>query len=216
MVGNNEEERSWADIGQIPTDPADVSRVYDAFAGNYEETVTRWRYEGPQEVARFFERFVPKIGAVLDAGCGTGLSGLALHKAGYGEIYGLDVSAQSVVKARETGAYQRVLVHDLNERFPFGDDEFVGLGCAGVLSYFVDLLPVLREFCRVVRPGQYIIFTHRQDLYRHHNHAEQFAQLEAERVWERVFLSPPMPYMPGHADYGDDIRVHYFVYRVML
>lgn len=214
MTDNDEQDRSWADIDQIPTDPDTVGRDYDAFAEEYEETVTRWRYEGPAEIRRYFERFVPKQGAVLDAGCGTGLSGLALHQAGYPEIYGLDVSPQSVEKAQATGAYMEALVHDLNQRFPFEDDTFVGLACAGVLSYFVDLLPVMREFCRVTRPGHHIIFTHRQDLYRHHDHADQFAQLEAEHVWERIFLSPPMPYMPGHADYGDKIRVHYFVYRV--
>ena len=42
---------------------------------------------------------------ILDIGCGTGLSGLALRQAGYKRIDGCDLSLEMLTKAKATRAY---------------------------------------------------------------------------------------------------------------
>ena len=51
---------------------------------------------------------VPPDGHVLDAGCGTGLSGKALHAAGFRRLTGIDISQASLDVAAQAGVYERL------------------------------------------------------------------------------------------------------------
>ena len=43
---------------------------------------------------------------------------------------------------------------------------------------------------------------------------QKLAELETLGLWRRVFGTEPMPYLPNHPEYGDKIKVQYFVYEV--
>lgn len=51
-------------------------------------------------------RFGDRSSKVLDAGCGTGLVGVALRGAGYTELHGIDISPEMIERARERGIYR--------------------------------------------------------------------------------------------------------------
>jgi betaine-homocysteine S-methyltransferase len=77
--------------------PDAIARTYDELAPTYEGLVRQAGYVLPQVMARrlrsvFDARGLSAADAVIDAGCGNGLSGLALRDAGFTRIYGLDVS----------------------------------------------------------------------------------------------------------------------------
>ena len=59
-----------------------------------------------------------------------------------------------------------------------------------------------------------MVFTQRDDIMRKKNYGELLDAIEKDGTWELAHKSEPMPYLPNHPEYGDDIKIHYFVYRV--
>ena len=199
------------------TDSATVEHAYDMFAetGSYDETFDEWGYVGPDTAAAILKNFVPRQSRILDAACGSGLTGTALRNLGYGNIEGIDISAKLLELADRTGAYDRVQRVDMQTfPLPFEDGEFDAVNFIGALTYF-ETNEILRELCRIVRPGGYVVFSQRDDIMRDQNYEEQLEELERDGLWARTFGTEPMPYLPHHPDYGTNIEVRYFVYEVM-
>ena len=212
-------------IGETPeiwgkdytTDSSTVERDYDTFAetGNYDETFDDWGYVGPATAAAILQNYVPKESRILDAACGSGLTGTALKNLGYAHIEGIDISGQLLAIAEGTGAYTRVERVDMQTfPLPFGDDEFDVVNFIGALTYF-ESNEILRELCRIVRSGGHVVFSQRSDIMRDQNYGEQLQELERDGLWKRIFGTEPMPYLPHHPDYGAEIKVQYFVYEVV-
>jgi len=199
------------------TDSATVEHAYDTFAetGSYDETFDEWGYVGPETAAAILKNFVPRQSRILDAACGSGLTGTALRNLGYSHIEGVDISAKLLELADRTGAYDRVERVDMQTfPLPFGDDEFDAVNFIGALTYF-ETNEILRELCRIVHRGGYIVFSQRDDIMRSQDYGEQLEELERDGLWKRIFGTEPMPYLPHHPDYGADIEVRYFVYEVL-
>lgn len=103
---------------------------------------------------------------VLDAGCGSGsfIPLLAAHVGPHGWITAVDLASENVDVTRERVAgwglsgHVRVVVGSL-PNLPFPDDAFDAVWLGNVLMYFTDaeLLPVLHELTRVVRPGGVVV-----------------------------------------------------------
>ena len=198
------------------TDSATVQRDYDALAedGRYDERFEDWGYVGPQTAAAIMRNYVPTDSLILDAACGSGLTGTALQNLGYSRIEGIDISEQLLRLAEQSGAYQRVRQVDMQDYpLPFAEDTFDAVCFIGALTYF-ETPEILRQLCRIVRSRGHIVFSHRDDLMRDQHYDQHLAELEREGLWTRRFSTEPMPYLPHHPQYGDRIKVQYFVYEV--
>ena len=199
------------------TDSATVERDYEAFAGtgSYDETFEEWDYVGPETAAAIVRNYVPLGSRILDAACGSGLTGAALARLGYTRITGIDITQGLLDVAEGTGAYERLERVDMQVfPLPFDDDEFDAVEFIGALTYF-ETSEILRELCRIVRPGGHVVFSQRDDIMRALSYDDELDRLERDGVWTRMFGTEPMPYLPDHPDYGEDIKVQYFVYRVV-
>ncbi len=194
----------------------DVAKYYDNWARDYDGTLADWRYEAPEQVASMLQAKLSSKSVILDAGCGTGLSGRALHIGGFTTIDGIDVSHQSLEIAGNTGAYRSLHTVDL-KRLPLliPDDHYDGLACVGVLTYLTDSLGTLREFSRVVRSGGFIALTQRSDLFVERKFQAVLEGLSNEEVIEQVRISEPRPYLPDNEEFGDEILVHYVGFTVV-
>ena len=188
----------------------DVAKYYDNWASDYDGTLSDWRYEAPEQVASMLRaKLSPKV-AILDAGCGTGLSGKALLAAGFITIDGIDVSHRSLEIAGMTDAYRTLRAIDLQRLpLPIPDDLYGGLTCVGVLTYLTDSAPTLREFSRVVRPGGEVAITQRSDLFEEREFMSVLEKLLKEGVIAQVSISEPRPYLPDNEEFGDQILVQY-------
>jgi predicted TPR repeat methyltransferase len=202
-------------LGQGSTNSKEVATYYDQWAPTYETSLDQWTYRAPQYAAHLLAAHSICQGTVFDAGCGTGLTGKALQKEGFETIIGTDISAASIEQAKQSGVYTTVQVLDLQQfPLPFADNTFSAVNCVGVLTYIEALQELLREFIRVTVPNGLIVFTHRDDLLHQQNFTRILDTLETEKLWEKVFLSEPEPYLPGNEEFADKIRVMYFAYRV--
>ena len=99
-----------------------------------------------------FLELLPSPGrATLDLGCGEGRAGVALRKLGH-RLLGVDVSPSLARLARETGAYESVVVADA-ARLPFDDDSFDLVIAFMSLQDMDDAPGAVREAARVLVPG---------------------------------------------------------------
>lgn len=192
-----------------------IAEYYDQWAGEYDHNLQDWNYQAPKVGADLMRQGVPLDAKVLDAGCGTGLSGVALQALGYKHITGIDISQMSLDLAERTGAYDELMLVDMQSLpLPYEANAFAGLQCVGVLTYVPDTGGVLREFCRVVQSGGLVVFTQRDDLFAQRNDAAVLQTLEDEGLWTMVSVSAPQPYLPKNDDYGDKVHVIYCAFRV--
>ncbi len=203
-------------LSNISKKSDDVAKYYDDWASDYDGTLADWRYEAPEQVASMLHAKLSPKSAILDVGCGTGLSGSALHTAGFTTIDGIDVSHRSLEVAGLTGVYRTLQAMDLQRLpLPIPDDHYDGLACVGVLTYLTDSVGTLREFNRVVKSGGIVAITQRSDLFAERELQDVLEGLLNEGVIAQLHISEPRPYLPDNEEFGEQILVHYIGYTAV-
>lgn len=90
-------------------DAASTRQIYDAWAASYDAEIAENGYATPGRCAAALRQHSDDPGApILDFGCGTGLSGLALKLAGFTTIDGMDLSANMLGQAASKSVYRRL------------------------------------------------------------------------------------------------------------
>jgi len=203
---------SWAHNPKIDSE---FNRAqFDATADIYDELVNEWQYKSPGIAAELMHQYLGLNKTIMDCGCGTGLTGKALHEVGYRGLIGLDISTKSLEKAQEKNVYDKLQEVNLNQKLPFEDNSVDGILCVAVMTA-LDEKVVFSEFCRVVRPNGCIVFSQRVDLYESRNYQSAIDTLEHQKIWKLLHATEPMLYLPGHDAYGDKIKICYFVFQVL-
>lgn len=103
---------------------------------------------------------------VLDAGCGDGSILQAIHvHHGLRRGIGLDTSSDSLAIAAKCVSPELEWVHGSIFEIPLKDAEVDDVICIGVLHYFEDPAPAIKEFARVVKPGgRVVLFVYRPHI----------------------------------------------------
>ena len=216
MAGDGPDDQQGLDELSSNPDPHAIAEYYDAWAERYDQDVADWSYRSPAIAAQLLKREIGPDGKILDAGCGTGMTGRALRDAGLRQVEGIDISQKSLDLAAQTGAYARLTRVDMHQLpLAFEDSSFAGLQCIGVLSYLPDTEAILREFCRLVRPGGPVVITNRDDYFVERGCADIIDRMEGEGVWQKVSVSDPQPYLPENTEFAGRINVVYCVCRVL-
>lgn len=91
---------------------ADTQDLYTDWAARYDADLGARGYHTPTRLA---EALAPFLSAdderpILDFGCGTGLSGLALRAAGLGPLHGTDITPAMIDEAESKAIYDRLWV----------------------------------------------------------------------------------------------------------
>ncbi len=198
------------------TDAEAVASYYDDWSESYDATLEAWNYTAPDDAAALMLPHLAPGARVVDVGCGTGLFGAALGEKIAARLDGIDISEASLELARRRGGYESLAAHDLNALpLPFADDSADGAASVGVLTYLDDASALLRDLCRVVRPGGVIAFTQRDDRWRSLDFGRVVEGIAADGLWEVLEIGEPRAYLPGNADFGDEIRVIHTLARVL-
>merc|ERR1712137_430212 len=150
---------------------ADQQAVYKQWATTYDEDVANINYQGPHVTAAVAAKYLTAGDRqrVLDAGCGTGLVGIALRELSGSDIQidGCDISQDMLDVARGRGKYNKLWQVDLNSPMPEVKTNFydVVLIVGTFVHGHVRPEPALPELVRVLRPGGKLLATIRNDFY---------------------------------------------------
>src|ERR1700744_1765347 len=148
-------------------DPDEARALYDEWADTYDTELTdaTQGYVGPVLAAQTVVEAGGVDGEILDAGCGTGLVGVALADRGARTIDGVGLSPGMLEKAKATGVYRRLAPADLSRPLPVPADSYDVVVCVGTLTPGPAGPGAFGEFVRLARPGGTIVATVLDDIW---------------------------------------------------
>jgi len=195
------------------SDNKELEERYDQWAKDYDTDLDEgFGYLGPQRAVEFFARLMPKTARILDAGAGTGLVGELLSRQGYNNLVAMDLSAGMLEEARKKNAYREFHQMMMGEPLNYSTDSFDAVISVGVLTVGHAPASSFDELIRITRPGGYIVFSLRPDVYRDSGFKEKQDALESEGKWKLVKISKRFQTMPKAEP---DVYHQVWVYQVV-
>ena len=179
---------------------------YEAWADTYDEEITENNYAQPSRCASALARFstIDEIN-VLDIGCGSGLSGLALNDFGFKNIDGCDFSPSMLEKAKSTNVYQKLFLADINEELDIEEETYDAVCAVGVLAFAHVRTEALRQMLRIVKSKGLLVIGLNEHYWEGGSVGEKIRELsegdEAELLFEEYG-----DHLPG-ADIGGWVAV---------
>mgnify|MGYP004540609259 CR=1 FL=1 len=146
--------------GRAPA--AYVRDLFDNYAPRFEAELTgALGYRTPEALAALLRAAGLEPAGdleVLDAGCGTGLSGGALRPWAR-RMTGVDLSPRMLDAARSRGIYEALEEAELVEFLARHRGAYDLVAAADVLNYLGDLAPALNAMAAALRPGGHAAFS---------------------------------------------------------
>ncbi|SDH81829.1 class I SAM-dependent DNA methyltransferase [Roseospirillum parvum] len=169
----------------------DCVDAYRDWADDYDSDLMsdEYGYVAPRETVNIFMRFFDKdAGAVLDAGCGTGLAGQELQRHGVAPVDGLDISPEMLAKAEAKGCYRQVVAADLTKPLALPEAGYGGIVSVGTFTHGHVGPEGLDHLLAVLRPGGVVTFSINEGVYKEYDFEAKFAAVENDGVAEQVDL----------------------------
>lgn len=139
-----------------------VEELFDRYAHYYDAQMQEGvHYQVPQQLLALFEAQAPehRHGAILDLGCGTGLTG-RLFKPYADSLIGVDLSSQMLAQADRLDIYSQLIHADIVSALKQLPDASQQLCLAAdVFGYIGKLDAVFEAVSRVLRPGGLFLFS---------------------------------------------------------
>ncbi len=138
-----------------------VRALFDQYSGNFEKhLVEKLEYRIPTLLRGIIDkhRGGNRFGAVLDLGCGSGLSGASFRDIS-DVLIGVDLSPGILAKAKEKGVYDELHVAELVEHLGSIDRQFDLVLACDVLVYIGDLEPLFAAVRERLAPGALLGFS---------------------------------------------------------
>ncbi|WP_194240360.1 class I SAM-dependent methyltransferase [Amycolatopsis sp. YIM 10] len=162
-------------------DVGNLDEFYRDWVDSYDADVTDQGYRAPARIVELTSETIidrklrPDELTVLDAGCGTGLVGIELARAGFTRIDGIDLSEPMVRKAASTGCYRALRGRvDLNRPMECLDaGAYDLLVCCGVFTLGHVAAAALTHLVDAVRAGGILVVSTR-DSYLNESEFTQY------------------------------------------
>ena len=173
-----------------PRSPEETRDLYRDWAETYDDDVQGAGYATPARLAKALAGIVPDLTVpVLDFGCGTGLSGMALAAEGFTQVDGTDITPEMLQRAEATGAYRKTWISKPGDAPPEGYDVISAIGVVSLGAAPANTLHVLLA---ALEPGGLLGFSYNDATLADDSYmkALEIAQSRAELI---------------HEDYGDHL-----------
>ena len=142
------------------TEPHETAAHYARFASRYETAMAENGYVTPARCAAALAEIGADFGVpVLDLGCGSGLSGMALHTEGFQTIDGTDFSEEMLALAREKGIYRDLWQADLSQPAQDRAASYMAIVAAGVLNPAHVPAEAIDHILEMLQPGGLFVFS---------------------------------------------------------
>lgn len=175
----------------------DCRSIYDDWATTYDADLygPAQDYVAPNLVTQALLAAKGDLsGRILDAGCGSGLSGVSLAEAGAKDIDGIDLSPGMLKIAEPKGVYRSLAVADLSKPIDKPDGEYDAVTCVGTWTHgHVGPIPSLKEFVRVTKKGGVIAGTVLDDAWSAGGYEAEVDRLKSEGLID-VMSAEKAPY----------------------
>tara|TARA_B100000029_G_scaffold133038_1_gene127048 strand:- start:8313 stop:8939 length:627 start_codon:yes stop_codon:yes gene_type:complete len=191
----------------------ELSSRYDEWASDYETDLANdFEWNGHVRAVESLLPYINSDSLILDAGAGTGLVGLLLNQAGCTNLVAMDLSTGMLEQASKKQVYAELHQMVMGERLEFPSDHFDATITVGVLTIGHAPPTSLDELVRVTKPGGYIAFSLRSDIYEPDGFKAKQDSLSSAQKWELVECTDAFKALPkGEPDAYHQI----WVYRVL-
>lgn len=171
--------------------------LYDEWSASYDSEVGGNGYATPARCAEALAKFTQDLSRpVLDFGCGTGLSGLALKLAGFEAIDGLDLSAEMLDKAQGKNVYRTLSQIEAGSELHHKPGDYAAIAAIGVIGAGAAPISVFHTLMKGLDKGNMVVLSL-------NDHALQEPQNEAGvNEWldcgaARLLFREHGPHLPG-------------------
>lgn len=141
-------------------DAASTRTLYDDWASTYEVEVGANGYVTPGRCAEALAQFMTDTSQpILDFGCGTGLSGLALKLAGFDVLDGQDLSADMLAKAKDKGIYRSLKLVEADGSAPCTPGTYAAIAAIGVIGAGAAPIALFDTLMESLDKGGYLLMS---------------------------------------------------------
>jgi len=141
-------------------DAASTRQLYDDWAANYEAEVAENGYATPGRCAAALRLHLTDVNApILDFGCGTGLSGLALKLAGFNTIDGVDLSADMLEQAAAKSLYRTLAKIEAGTALTHPTGTYAAITAIGVIGAGAAPISVFDTLMGGLALGGFFVFS---------------------------------------------------------
>lgn len=138
----------------------DARQLYDAWAASYDKEVADNGYVTPGRCAAALHAIMPDPTLpILDFGCGTGLSGLALRLAGFTTIDGLDLSTAMLKQATDKKLYRSLSQIEAGGTLKHKPGDYAAIAAIGVIGAGAAPISVFDTLMNGLASGGYLVFS---------------------------------------------------------
>ncbi|NVO55198.1 methyltransferase domain-containing protein [Rhodobacteraceae bacterium B1Z28] len=177
--------------------PEDTQEHYQKWAATYEDEVAAQGYATPGRVAEALWSQQPQAQTpVLDYGCGTGLSGLALHAAGFLVIDGMDPTPNMLEVAAAKGVYRTLSSFEITDPAPLTQDAYTAITAIGVIGTGAAPPETLDLLMHALPKGGMLAFSYNDHTLADHSYTTRlndWLDMGAARLLFREYG----PHLPG-------------------
>ena len=129
------------------------------WAATYDAEIVENGYATPARCAAAIAKFCPSDSLILDTGCGTGLSGVALVAAGFSQIDGFDITAEMLHGARARGLYRNIWLAQVGKPIDMSRGPYDGIAAIGVIGNGAAPLSFFHDIGNNMAKGSHFVFS---------------------------------------------------------
>lgn len=134
--------------------------LYDDWSASYEAEVAENGYVTPGRCADALALHLKdKAAPILDFGCGSGLSGLALTLAGFKTIDGVDLSSEMLALAQAKNIYRSLVQIEPDTLFDHQPGDYAAIAAIGVIGAGATPITVFHRLMQGLGPGGLIVLS---------------------------------------------------------
>lgn len=140
--------------------PAFTRKSHDAWSQSYDEEIALHGDVMPGRCAEALAAYVKdQAEPILDFGCGTGFSGLALKLSGFSTIDGLDLSVEMLDIAKSKGVYRTLSQTDGKNRLSHTPGAYAAIAAVGVIGMGAAPISVLHSLMHGLAKGGTLVLS---------------------------------------------------------
>lgn len=132
---------------------------YADWAETYDDEIGQNGYATPARCAAAIAKLAPLDSAVLDVGCGTGLSGQALKAVGFSTLDGCDMTAEMLERASARNIYRNLWVSDPQQPLDFTHGPYDVVAAIGVIGIGAAPIDLFYDILKQMHSGAHFVFS---------------------------------------------------------